>query len=164
MTSKKLIVIIPLLIISTLLCSCSNSLLKDLFASDTDIHEHSYYDATCTTPKTCKTCNATLGTAIGHSWLEATCTTPKICINCHKEVGDSLGHEWKDATYITPKTCSRCDATEGNPIEYLGKIYTGGSSSTHFHFKPNCAGVYSHEITWEDVKIHGLEPCGNCVK
>ena len=169
MTPKKLFVILSLLAIFALLCSCSTSSLNDLFSNGEDTHEHSYYDATCTTPKTCKICEATLGSAKGHSWLEATCNAPKICANCNETVGEKLGHDWQEATNTTPKTCSRCGETDGDPLDveidenYHGKIYTGGSGSTRYHYEPNCAGKYSHEITWEDVEANGLIPCGTCV-
>ncbi len=48
-----------------------------------------------------------------HSWTDATCTTPKTCSICGATNGDVLGHSWKDATCTTPKTCSVCSATEG---------------------------------------------------
>ena len=46
---------------------------------------------------------------------------------------------------------------------YHGYVYTGGDSSTKYHYEADCAGKYSHEITWEYVDQSGLKPCGTCV-
>lgn len=84
-----------------------------LFFPQKDAHEHTWIDATCTAPRTCKECGETEGNALGHSWLEATCTDPKICTVCHKTEGSALGHQWADATLNAPKTCLNCHATSG---------------------------------------------------
>lgn len=75
---------------------------------------HSYKDATCTTPKTCTKCSATEGNALGHTWNNATCTSPKTCSRCNTTEGTAAGHSWKNATCTAPKTCSKCSATEGS--------------------------------------------------
>ncbi len=46
---------------------------------------------------------------------------------------------------------------------YHGHVYTGGSNSTKYHYEAECAGKYSHEITWDEVSTRGLEPCKTCV-
>ncbi len=81
-------------------------------------HTHSWAEATCTAPKTCKTCQATEGSAKGHSWTSASCTAPKTCSTCTATEGNALGHNWKDASCEAPKTCSQCGATEGNILEH----------------------------------------------
>jgi len=50
-----------------------------------------------------------------------------------------------------------------NPHNYHGHVYTGGDNSTKYHYEAECAGKYSHEIMWEDVRRLGLEPCKTCV-
>ena len=103
-----------------------------------------------------------------HSFSSATCTAPKTC-SCGATEGEANGHNWKDATYTSPKTCTVCGATEGTPLDvpgkenYHGHVYTGGDKSTKYHYEADCAGKYSHEITWEEVDHRGLEPCGTCV-
>ena len=103
-----------------------------------------------------------------HSFSSATCTAPKTC-SCGATEGEANGHNWKDASYTSPKTCTVCGATEGNPLDvpgkenYHGHVYTGGDKSTKYHYEADCAGKYSHEITWEEVDRRGLEPCGTCV-
>ena len=46
---------------------------------------------------------------------------------------------------------------------YHGHVYTGGASSTKYHYEADCAGKYSHEITWEEVDARHLQPCATCV-
>lgn len=46
---------------------------------------------------------------------------------------------------------------------YHGHVYTGGASSTKYHYEADCAGKYSHEITWEEVDVRRLQPCATCV-
>lgn len=61
------------------------------------------------------------------------------------------------------------ETTTNNDVErpgmenYHGHVYTGGSSSKKYHYEAECAGKYSHEITWEEVEQCGLGPCGTCV-
>ena len=103
-----------------------------------------------------------------HNFNAATCTTPKTC-SCGATEGEANGHRWKDATYTSPKTCTVCGTTEGTSLDvpgkenYHGHVYTGGDKSTKYHYEADCAGKYSHEITWEEVDRRGLEPCGTCV-
>ena len=56
---------------------------------------HDYVGAYCTTPKTCKVCGKTEGTALGHEW-----TTPDVDL-CEVQ-----------------STCSRCGATDGENKEH----------------------------------------------
>ena len=103
-----------------------------------------------------------------HSFIPATCTSPKIC-SCGATEGEANGHNWKNATYTSPKTCTDCGTTEGSALDvpgkanYHGHVYTGGDKSTKYHYESECAGKYSHEITWEEVDRRALEPCGTCV-
>lgn len=84
--------------------------------------EHSWAEATCETPRTCRLCGITTGEKGGHKWSNATCTTPKTCSLCAVTVGDALSanksHSWKDATCAEPKTCSICNAVDGSPIDH----------------------------------------------
>ena len=58
----------------------------------------------------------TLGEGHVHEWVEATCTAPKTCKTCGATEGEALGHDWKEATTEAPKTCTRCGATEGEKL------------------------------------------------
>lgn len=132
------------------------------------LHTHSFSAATCTAPKTCS-CGATEGKATGHNWKDATCTKPKTCTSCNATEGSTAEHSWNEATYTSPKTCAVCGTTEGSPLDvpgkenYHGHVYTGGDKSTKYHYEADCAGKYSHEITWEEVERRNLGPCGTCV-
>lgn len=103
-----------------------------------------------------------------HSFSSATCTAPKTC-SCGATEGKANGHNWKDATYTSPKTCTDCGTTEGTPLDvpgkenYHGHVYTGGDKSTKYHYEADCAGKYSHEITWDEVEKRNLGPCKTCV-
>lgn len=81
-------------------------------------HEHTWSNATCTTPKTCAECGITEGTATGHNWNDATCTTPKTCTECGTTEGIATGHNWLDATCTAPMTCAECGITEGTVLEH----------------------------------------------
>ena len=130
---------------------------------------HSWQDATCTSPKTCITCGTTEGTSDNHAWSAATCFAPQTCAVCGITEGSTSEHSWQDATYTSPKTCAVCGVTEGTPNEvpgkenYHGYVYTGGDSNVKYHYESNCAGKYSHEITWDEVEQRNLGPCGTCV-
>ncbi len=113
------------------------------------VHTHSWKSATCTAPKTCKTCGATSGNANGHNWKAATCTAPKTCSTCGATSGNALGHthepvtctkgatctvcgtaipaaghKYADATCTAPKTCSTCGATTGSALGHSYKDAT----------------------------------------
>ena len=66
--------------------------------------------------KEIKSNELTLGEEHVHEWVEATCTAPKTCKTCGATEGEALGHDWKDATTEAPKTCTRCGATEGEKL------------------------------------------------
>ena len=131
-------------------------------------HTHNFAAATCTLPKTCS-CGATSGSAKGHSFSAATCTSPQICYVCGTKNGTVKDHTWKAASYTEPKTCTSCGKKEGSALEvpnkenYHGHVYTGGDNSKSYHYEAQCAGKYSHEITWDEVTRRNLKPCGTCV-
>lgn len=79
------------------------------------ICDHSWKNATCTTPRTCEKCGVTEGKANGHWWYEATCTDARICTVCLIEDPESepLGH-----SYIQGK-CERCgDQSDAQFADY----------------------------------------------
>ncbi|MBE6945827.1 MAG: S-layer homology domain-containing protein, partial [Ruminococcaceae bacterium] len=88
---------------------------------------HTWESATCTKPKTCKTCGVTDGSAKGHSFgnwsvtKQPTCTEKgqekRTCSSCgHAETRDvaAKGHTWESATCTKPKTCKTCGVTDGS--------------------------------------------------
>ena len=72
-----------------------------------------------------------------HSWMDATCTSPRTCSVCGDTTGSKVGHQWVEATYNKPKTCEKCGATEGSkksPSAALGLrdvISSAWASSTY---------------------------------
>ena len=54
-----------------------------------------------------------------HEWEEATCTLPRTCRTCGATEGYALGHDWLEATYDSPQTCSRCAAKKGHVKGYV---------------------------------------------
>ncbi|MBQ7896709.1 MAG: Ig-like domain-containing protein, partial [Oscillospiraceae bacterium] len=92
---------------------------------------HSFSDATCTAPKTCKVCTATEGEPLGHDYAPATCTAPKTCKVCTVTEGEPLGHDYAPATCTTAKTCKVCTATEGEPLGHTaGETVTEPATCT----------------------------------
>ena len=76
---------------------------------------HSWADATCDAPMTCRKCGRTKGEALSHEWIAATCKEAKHCSRCGLVDGEPLVHSFSEATCELPKTCSVCGATEGEP-------------------------------------------------
>ncbi len=66
-------------------------------------HTHSWKNATCSAPKTCKTCGATEGEPNEHKWEDATCTSPKKCSVCGETEGSAGKHN-----PTSNGTCSIC--------------------------------------------------------
>ena len=91
---------------------------------------HKWIEATCTNPKTCSICGKTEGVAQGHTWTEATCTEPRTCTVCGKTGEDALGHDWQEATCTEPKTCRVCGETEGKALghSWVEATYTSPKS------------------------------------
>ncbi len=79
--------------------------------------KHIWGDATCSAPKTCSLCNATMGNPLKHQFEYENCESKGVCSLCNAET-EAIGHIWKDATCTTAKSCSICDATEGEPAPH----------------------------------------------
>lgn len=84
---------------------------------------HSYKDATCTAPKTCTSCGATDGEALGHSYKDATCTAPKTCTTCGTTEGEALGHDYVDGV------CTVCGDSLKGQFGYADGTLTGSGLS-----------------------------------
>lgn len=77
-------------------------------------HEHTFSEATCTTPKTCTECNEVEGEALGHTWLEATTEAPKTCESCGLTDGEPLAKSESDKAM---------NPDYDNPEEYAAEDY-----------------------------------------
>ena len=116
---------------------------------------HSWRDADCENPKTCKICGRQEGEALGHDWLEATCLTAKCCQRCGDIEGESLGHDWQAATKYWPQVCSRCDMTEGFPLAptLLGgveEIASYAVSCVKWDLSGNAVSIIHVDSTYSD--------------
>jgi hypothetical protein len=125
---------------------------------------HDWVTSTCDAPKTCKTCGATEGTALGHNEVFdpavlATCTTTgktagSHCSRCNKvftpqQIIPATGHTWVDATCTTSKTCSVCGTTEGASLghKWNAATYSWSSDNSTCTATRTCANDSAHTQT-----------------
>ena len=109
-------------------------------------HTHTWTAADCTHPKTCSSCGATEGSALGHNWKAADCTHAKTCSRCGATDGSALGHDWKAADCTHAKTCSRCGATDGSALGHDWKPATESTPKTC----SRCGATEGSKLTWGD--------------
>lgn len=112
--------------------SCKNS---------NKVCEHTFSEATCSTPATCTKCGSTKGSALGHDFLDATYKDPKICTRCGTTEGDPVGehtHVFKKATCTSPKICRICSYEEGSAL--------GHEESIKFPDGAKCNETYTVEV------------------
>ena len=64
-----------------------------------------------------------LTTECVHSWLDATCTEPRTCRICGIKEGEALGHDWTNATYESPAICRRC-GEEGDILSSYYDVFS----------------------------------------
>ena len=100
----------------------------------TDACEHTWVDATCTAPKTCSKCNATVGATIDHTYENyvsdgnATCTEDGTktgtCVcgekNTIADAGSALGHTEETVPGKAP-TCTEIGLTDGKKCSVCGE-------------------------------------------
>ena len=79
---KKWILLVGLGIVMSL-CACGQNA-ENTTTTEKKAHEHTWIEATCTVPKTCKECGATEGTAKGHT------TSIGICSDCGQAQGKDI--------------------------------------------------------------------------
>ena len=126
----------------------------------TTAHTHTWADATCTTPKTCGTCGATSGDALGHTWSDATCTAPKTCSACKTTEGKAAGHSWTEATCTSAKTCSRCNITDGSPLGHSWNEAT--CTSAKICSRCNIADGSPLGHSWNEATCTSAKTCASC--
>ena len=83
---------------------------------------HSWSEADCDTPKTCKTCGATEGNALGHEWTTPDvdlCKVQSTCSRCGATDGENVEHTWAAASCENAKICTQCKATDGEPLGHI---------------------------------------------
>ena len=123
-------------------------------------HTHDWQAATCTAPKTCKTCNATSGSTTPHNWKAATCQAPKTCTTCGKTEGSAASHDWKSATCTAPKTCKTCGKTEGSVGDHNWKAATCQTPKTCKTCGKTEGSVDDHN--WKAATCTEPKTCKNC--
>lgn len=84
---------------------CGDKQMIDL--DEEEVHTHIWIDATCTTPKTCKTCGITTGNKLNHNFSIVVSSTEATCNEKGKVV----------------KKCSRCTQTQTTTTNALGHSY-----------------------------------------
>lgn len=94
---------------------------------------HTWVDATCTAPKTCSTCNMTVGEKLDHTYMnyvsnnDATCTEDGTktgtCVcgekNTIADEGSALGHKEETVVGKAP-TCTETGLTDGKKCSVCG--------------------------------------------
>ena len=88
-------------------------------------HEHSWLDATCFAPQTCKDCGETSGEPRGHVWIDATCLVEKHCADCGKTEGKALGHSWTTGSATEAKKCRKCGEMIALALPQSGRVFIG---------------------------------------
>lgn len=95
--------------------------LMDIGGSDggaEDNHIHSWSDATCTAPKTCRVCGETKGQKLAHTWTPTTCTDASVCSACGAKGTPATGHNWSDGTCVNPGKCISCGVVDSGPQKH----------------------------------------------
>ena len=101
---------------------------------------HDYAAADCTTPKTCKTCGATDGDALGHSPEadDGNCTTAIQCSVCGTVTTEAKTEHTPaedDEDCSTPVTCAHCPTVM---VEALEHDFNEGWNATHEEHYHEC--------------------------
>ena len=79
--------------------------------------EHTWVEATCTSPAYCSECGETMGMPLGHEWAEPTCVTPATCIKCGQTKGETAPHTLSEPNFQEAAVCTVCGYTDGVPLE-----------------------------------------------
>lgn len=123
-------------------------------------HEHKWKDATCTEPKTCKTCGETTGSTASHNWNPATCTEAKTCRDCKKVSGSPAGHQWKDGSCTEPRTCTVCGENSTSTGEHQWKDATCTEPKTCTLCGETSGKESGHQ--WKDATCTKPKTCTLC--
>ena len=123
-------------------------------------HAHEWIPATCETPRTCKWCGETSGSALGHNWTAATCTEPATCSSCGRTDGSALGHNWRAATCTEPKICTRCVKTEGSALGHSWRAATCTEPATCTRCGRTEGSALGHD--WKAATYMEPQTCRRC--
>ena len=124
---------------------------------------HNYADATCAKPKTCKTCGATSGSALGHDYKFTSCITPDKCTRCDQTNGSPLGHPgYSQPTCTENSVCIRC--YEELPGTKLGHNYTYEYESGSVEKHAKMGTCTRCKNTTEVIEKHNFDSNNKCTK
>lgn len=130
-------------------------------ADDTtaETHEHTYVEATCTSPSVCVDCGETEGEALGHDWVDADCTSPKHCKRCGETYGEKTAHSYADGK------CSVCGQSDpeykSQPNEIMVWIPTKGGKK--YHSRSDCSNMDDPDyVPLSEALALGFEACKRC--
>lgn len=74
----------------------------------TEVHVHTWQEASCTEARTCTICGAEDGEPKGHTWQAANCEEAIACVVCGASDGAPKGHVWESPTCTEPEKCTIC--------------------------------------------------------
>lgn len=105
-------------------------------------HYHYFSLATCTSPSKCS-CGKTIGTVSEHTWEEATCQKPKTCKYCRKTEGGTVDHIFDYDEYlgegIMCRWCHRreytFESTYMDMVDSSAKVITDEYSSRYLGYR-----------------------------
>ena len=133
---KRIISFVLVIAMTLSLAACSDATVDTGAGQETtteevtteEAHVHSWTEATCTTPKTCQSCNVMEGSAAGHDWKAATCTSPKTCQSCNATEGSAAGHKYSGAECLLCDYVAEClgtfDASANQDGTITAYLYT----------------------------------------
>lgn len=138
MKLKKLTTICLLLLCICLLAGCSC--------------RHSWENATCDTPQTCRFCQETTGEPLAHNWVDATCQEPKHCSQCGLTEGNTVDHQWSALTCAEEYTCTGCNTASGEVgphVDVRNIVLRDNDELT-----VTCSCGHEEELTIEGLMLH----------
>lgn len=167
MKARSIILLAVLVALVMVFTSCDQ---LDQFFPDT--HEHTFEEATCTSPKTCSECGATEGEALGHTeeavaGKAATCTEAgltegKKCSVCNEvlvaqENIPALGHKDEDGNFKCD-VCAVGLCTDHTPAEAVkeNEVSSTCSQAGSYESVVKCS-VCGEEISRETVVVDKLD-------
>lgn len=128
-----------------ILCMMLFAVCLFLTACGEKCEQHVYDDCADTECNQCKETRDSM-----HTWVDADCTTPKTCKTCGKTEGEALGHtpEADDGDCTTPVICSACEAVMEEANEDHHFIYELKNSSENENvFMNKCEHCQSPDQT-----------------
>ena len=95
----------------------------------------------------------------GHSWMDATCKAPKTCKTCGKTEGKVGDHKLSEANYQEAAKCTVCGTTVGKPLTpnaVAEGLAMNGKMNTLYKYTAPCSKSENHntEATVEYISYN----------